>query len=58
MEGDFFSLYPTVMIAHNISPENVLLEPNDNSLKVDMNYGLGKKEDFIYFDQSKQGIIP
>ena len=38
-EGDFVSLYPTIIIQHNISPE-VLLMNGDGDGDIDMNYGL------------------
>lgn len=50
MEGDFFSLYPTIMIAHNISPETFSLVPTANSFAVNLNHGLDKPEHLVYFD--------
>jgi DNA polymerase elongation subunit (family B) len=38
-EGDFFSLYPTVIVAHNISPE-MLADASTVSNVIDANTGL------------------
>ena len=41
-EGDFFSLYPTIMVAHNISPETIIAgDSQENS--IDMNFNLSGK---------------
>ncbi|MFQ3275010.1 MAG: DNA polymerase I [Candidatus Nanohaloarchaea archaeon] len=47
---DFKSLYPTVMVAHNISPDTLNLEECDNRFKL---------EEFDYdFCQDQQGFFP
>jgi len=47
---DFRSLYPTVMVAHNISPETLNVEECENSFELD---------EFDYsFCQDKQGFFP
>lgn len=47
---DFKSLYPTVMVAHNISPDTLNIENCDNELEL---------EEFDYtFCQDKKGFFP
>lgn len=45
-EGDFFSLYPSVIVAHNISPETLI--PQDvtdpDAFSVDLNCERAKKQ--------------
>ena len=40
-EGDFTSLYPTVIIQHNISPE-LLQDGNEDPQSINLNYGTDK----------------
>ncbi len=53
-EGDFFSLYPTVMVAHNISPETILPEVTESAFTVDLNYGIeGKESELVSFKKAE-----
>lgn len=59
-EGDFFSLYPTVMVAHNISPDTLIPEgvTQDDTMPVDLNYGIdGKAEEIVAFSQKNPSIL-
>jgi DNA polymerase elongation subunit (family B) len=59
MEGDFFSLYPTVMIAHNLSPECIVEQAGDNTYAVDINFGIeGAKPEYVHFLKEPRGIVP
>ena len=59
-EGDFFSLYPTIIVAHNISPETLILKDSpilqDEAAKklltaVNLSVGTTAAEEMVYFSQ-------
>ena len=59
MEADFFSLYPSIIAAHNLSPETVATAQNDTSFEVDLNAKLeGKDEVVVFVDNREEGVLP
>lgn len=56
-EGDFFSLYPTVIVAHNISPETLT---NSESAQFVVNANVGKSNEvtLIGFSGQQPGVLP
>jgi DNA polymerase elongation subunit (family B) len=52
VEGDYFSLYSTVMVAHNISHDTLVEEVSadeENILRVDLNSATGKEAEYVGF---------
>jgi DNA polymerase elongation subunit (family B) len=54
-EGDFFSLYPSIIVAHNISPENIITEGGN---QIDLNIGVCNTKEMIGFATERQAILP
>lgn len=55
---DYASLYPSIIIGFNISPETLRLEPSETTIAVELDDENFPKGTIVYFEQNMTAILP